>query len=172
MDIIEFLEKEDARLDVIFLTLNCEEIPSKVHNRDALEEVYLLLDKNEYEYTEVMSNLHAKELAINAHTKMLDDIKKDMCKGFNNIADIIKNLKSSNMNNAIPTEEDIPGEVQNTHAGIGSIQEPLHKNASNGNPNQNTPSTPRVEVPGQQAHVAAAAAPTTPRAAAVAATVP
>ena len=78
LDIIEFLEKEDARLDVIFLTLCCEEIPSKIHERDALQEVYLLLEKNEFEYTQVIENLHAKEFAINAHTKMLNDMKNDM----------------------------------------------------------------------------------------------
>lgn len=93
LDVIEFLQLEDGRLDVIFLTLHCEEIPSRVHERDCMKEVYLLLEKNEYEYTEVMENLYEKELAINAHTKMLEVIKKDMAKGFGVIADMLKKCK-------------------------------------------------------------------------------
>ena len=46
-----------------------------------MKEVYLLLEKNEYEYTEVIDNLCEKELAINAQPKMIADMKKDMDKG-------------------------------------------------------------------------------------------
>ena len=132
LDVIEFLQLEDGRLDVIFLTLHCEEIPSRVHERDCMKEVYLLLEKNEYEYTEVMENLYEKELAINAHTKMLEVIKKDMAKGFGVIADMLKNMQTSNVNtdpSEALTADIISG---STYTSIGSVPELVQSTALSG----------------------------------------
>ena len=46
-DIINFFHVEDAKLNVILLTLKCEDIPSKVHSSEAMKDVYVLLHKSE-----------------------------------------------------------------------------------------------------------------------------
>ena len=42
MDIIKFLQVEDANLGILFLTLKCELIPSKVHESEAMKDIYVL----------------------------------------------------------------------------------------------------------------------------------
>ena len=42
-DIINFLNIEDANLNITFLTLKCEKIPSKVTESQAMKDIYVLM---------------------------------------------------------------------------------------------------------------------------------
>ena len=55
-DILEFLQLEDPRLKVTFLTLHCEDIPSKVTEESAVRDVLILLEKNEYDYNRILES--------------------------------------------------------------------------------------------------------------------
>ena len=57
MDIINFFEVEDRHLNVIFLTHKCEDIPAKVHESEAMKDVYVLLHKTEEDYSVVIDDL-------------------------------------------------------------------------------------------------------------------
>ena len=46
-DIVTFLEVEDANLGRTFLTLNIKVIPSKVHEREAMQGVYVFCKKKQ-----------------------------------------------------------------------------------------------------------------------------
>ena len=59
-DIVNFLEVEDANLDITFLTINCEVIPSKVHEREAMQDVYVLLQKSEEGYAYVTDRIEQR----------------------------------------------------------------------------------------------------------------
>ena len=54
------LEVEDANLGITFLTLNCEVIPSKVHEREAMQDVYVLLQKSEEDYAYVTDRIEQR----------------------------------------------------------------------------------------------------------------
>ena len=47
IDIIKFLEVEDANLGIIFLTLKCEVIPSKVLESAAMKDIYVLMHQSD-----------------------------------------------------------------------------------------------------------------------------
>ena len=93
-DIIDFLQLEDARLKVTFLTLRCEDIPSKVTEQEAMRDVYTLLSKNEYDYNKAIVSLQEKE---QAYEQSIRDIRNDMSEGFEAImAKLNNNNRSSN----------------------------------------------------------------------------
>ena len=136
LDIIEFLEKEGPRLDVCFLTMHCEEIPSKVHERDVLQNVYTLLEKSEFEYTEIIDIIQEKQTAINANTRMLEEIRADMTAGFSGIAEMLQNMQSPNMNSVeriSSTVEEISDRVQAINLNEVSVNEILNLPAEVGN---------------------------------------
>ena len=59
-DIIRFLEVEDATLGVIFLTRQCEIIPSKILESEAMRDIYVLMHKSDSDYKQVMDILEEK----------------------------------------------------------------------------------------------------------------
>ena len=50
MDILEFLQVEEGRLNVTFLTLQCEDISSQVTEQEAMKDMLVLLERNDYKY--------------------------------------------------------------------------------------------------------------------------
>ena len=105
-DIIDFLQVEDSRLNIIFLTLNCEEIPSNVHEKDVLKDIYILLDKSEHENYEIMEHLRDREVAFRAYQNLVNEmvtgVKNDMCKGFVVLANLLENKLGPIANRAAP----------------------------------------------------------------------
>ena len=92
-DIINFFHVEDANLNVIFLTLKCEDIPSKVHESEAMKDVYVLLHKSEKDYMDVMHDLELKSLSIESYSQMVLELKNEMSKGFQALTAMIKRSK-------------------------------------------------------------------------------
>ena len=73
-DIINFLHLEDLNLNIIFLTLKCEDIPSIIHESEAMQDVYPLLHKNEQDYDNVMELLNQKNYLVDNYANMVTDL--------------------------------------------------------------------------------------------------
>ena len=94
-DIINFLDVEDANLDITFVTLNCEDIPSKVHESAAMKDVYVLLHKSEQDYDYVKDNVDQNNDEIKAQGCMIQALREDMKKGFQEITQMLKHRQSN-----------------------------------------------------------------------------
>ena len=90
-DIVNFLEVEDANLGITFLTINCEDIPSNVHESEAMQDVYVLLHKSEQDYAFVAERIDQKDAEIESQGKMIQALQKDMMKGFQDLTQLLKN---------------------------------------------------------------------------------
>ena len=90
-DIVNFFEVEDANLGITFLTLNCEVIPSKVHEREAMQDVYVLLHKSEEDYAYVTERIEQRDATIESQGNMIQALQKDMLKGFQELTQLLKN---------------------------------------------------------------------------------
>ena len=90
-DIVNFFEVEDANLGITFLTLNCEVTPSKVHEREAMQDVYVLLHKSEEDYAYVTERIEQRDATIESQGSMIQALQKDMLKGFQDITQLLKN---------------------------------------------------------------------------------
>ena len=101
-DIINFLEVEDAKLGITFVTLNCDDIPSKIHESEALKDVYVLLHKSEQDYDFVKESLDQKNEEIKSQGYMIQALREDMLKGFQEITQMLKhrqpNTDDTNVN--------------------------------------------------------------------------
>ena len=100
IDILEFLQMEDCNLNVTFLTLCCEDIPSKVTEEESMKEVHILLEKNEYNYNKVMDSLEAKQQAFDNQARLLDTVRHEMSVGFKAITEMINNTQINQGNTA------------------------------------------------------------------------
>ena len=100
IDILEFLQMEDCNLNVTFLTLCCEDIPSKVTEEESMKEVHILLEKNEYNYNKVMDSLEAKQQAFDNQARLLDTVRHEMSLGFKAITEMINNTQINQGNTA------------------------------------------------------------------------
>ena len=109
-DIIDFLQLEDARLKVTFLTLRCEDIPSKVTEQEAMRDVYTLLSKNEYDYNKAIVSLQEQE---QAYEQSIRDIRNDMSEGFEAIMAKLNNNNRSG-NESVPYHTPSSSETDNT----------------------------------------------------------
>ena len=138
-DIINFLHVEDANLGVIFLTLECEVLPSKVHESEAMRDVMVLLHKGEHDYNIVMEELNEKSEAIASYSRMVMDMKSELNDGLKTIADMLQNMRpineaseannesastenDNNMNIVDPSEPAV--DMQNTESGMVTFPPP------------------------------------------------
>ena len=135
-DIINFFEAEDANLNIRFLTLECEKIPSPIHESEAMKDVYVLLHKSQADYNCVMEHNNVRDDRISAHEDMLETLRKEMKEGFKAVSDIIKDsmpskvsrqteeLSVSLQNNAVNTELSPPVVIGH----IASVEEDVSIN--------------------------------------------
>ena len=118
-DIINFFDIEDRKLNVRFLTIQCEKTPSKVHESAAMQDVYVLLHKSQEDYNTVIDGLMDREDTIIAqgHTMeaLKDDVKsvrEEMKKGFLVLSKLLKKQTSSSVSTVSPVGQvDLPNNV-------------------------------------------------------------
>ena len=103
-DIINFLEVEDAKLGITFVTLNCDDIPSKIHESEAMKDVYVLLHKSEQDYDFVKESLDQKDEEIKSQGCMIQALREDMMIALREISQMLK-LRQPNI-------DDISGNLQ------------------------------------------------------------
>ena len=89
-DIINFLEVEDANLNVCFLTVNCEKIPSSVHEKEAMSSVYVMLHKTQEDYDILMAAVNNNDDIVEEQGRRMDAMREDMNKNFLMLANMIK----------------------------------------------------------------------------------
>ena len=83
MDILEFLQVEDCRMNVTFLTLQCEDIPSQVTEQEAIKDMLVLLEKNDYKYDRVIMALEEKQTTFDMQANLLQTVKREIFSEFN-----------------------------------------------------------------------------------------
>ena len=109
-DIINFFEVEDRNLNVRFLTLKCEKIPSRVHESAAMEDVYVLLHKSQEDYNTVIDGLNDRDDTINT-------IREEMKKGFLALSNMLQRNAGSNDSTVLPMEQvDLHNNMSSTTA--------------------------------------------------------
>ena len=77
-DIINFFDVEDRKLNVRFLPLKCEKIPSKVHESAAMQDVYVLLHKSQEDYNTVIDGLMHRDDTIISQGRTMEALKEDV----------------------------------------------------------------------------------------------
>ena len=110
-DIINFFEVEDRNLNVRFLTLKCEKIPSRVHESAAMQDVYVLLHKSQEDYNTVIDGLNDRDDTISSQGRTMESLKKDvntvreeMKKGFLALSNLLQRNAGSNECTVLPVE--------------------------------------------------------------------
>ena len=106
-DIVKFLQVEDANLGITFLTLECETIPLKIHESEAMKDIYILMHKADSDNQAIMENLEGKATEIEAFYRMVTEIKTQMQQGFLNVNNLLSNLPLHNNATANVEEGDI-----------------------------------------------------------------
>ena len=99
-DILDFLQLEDSRLNVTFLTQQCEDLPSKVTEEMAMKEVLILLEKNEYDYNRILETYEEKEQLFNQQATLLTRVQEQMNTGFETIMGILSTIQNNQANSA------------------------------------------------------------------------
>ena len=89
-DIINFLEVEDKNLNISFITVECEKIPSPVHEKEAVSDVYVLLHRNQEDHNTLMASLYDRDELITTQGQMLVSLREELNKNFKMLADMIK----------------------------------------------------------------------------------
>ena len=114
-DIINFFEVEDRNLDVTFLTLKCEVIPSKVHESEAMKDVYVLLHKSQEDYETVFHRLNDRDdniisqgLTMEALKEEIKSVREEMKKGFLDLSSLLKKNEPINTHPVPPVEQAEP----------------------------------------------------------------
>ena len=77
-------------LNVIFLTLRCEDIPAKIHESVAMQDVYVLLEKSKEDNLAVTEDLREKSLAIEENTRIVLALKEQMEVSFNAVTSMLR----------------------------------------------------------------------------------
>ena len=119
-DIINFLEVEDANLNVSFLTVHCEKIPSQVHEKEAMNDVYVMLHKSQEDYDILMAAVNNSDELVETQGRMMEAMREDMNENFHMLAKMIKdNLPDKTATVTVSTIVDSNhiGPVENTHEG-------------------------------------------------------
>ena len=121
-DIINFFEVEDRNLNVRFLTLKCEKIPSRVHESVAMQEVYVLMHKSQEDYNEVIDRLADRDDTIIAQGLSMETLKEDlktvreeMKKGFIAVSNLLQRKAGGN-EHAVSTEEQVDSPTGNIYS--------------------------------------------------------
>ena len=89
-DILNFFELEDKNLDISFLTEECEKIPSPVHEKEAMSDVYVLLHSCQEDYNTLTASMNDRDELITTQGKMLETLRKELNNNFQMLANIIK----------------------------------------------------------------------------------
>ena len=100
-DILRFLEVEDATLGVIFLTRQCEIIPSKILESEAMRDIYVLMHKSESDYKQVMDILEEKSAEIETFTNLVTSMREEARENYR----VMTNLLKERMNNNVSIDE-------------------------------------------------------------------
>ena len=95
-DIVNFLSVEDANLGIIFLTLECEKIPSKVTESEAMKDIYVLMHESDSNYQRLMSDFHDKSEELDNYKKMVTELRADMNQGFLSLTKMLRELPALN----------------------------------------------------------------------------
>ena len=95
-DIINFLSVEDVNLGIVFLTLNCNMIPSKVNETEEIQNFCVLLHKTEEDYNTVIEIIQQKDEEMKIQANLLHKLQNDVQKGFLAITELLQNKQSSN----------------------------------------------------------------------------
>ena len=111
-DIINFFDVEDRKLNVRFLTLKCEKIPSKVHESAAMQDVYVLLHKSQEDYNTVIDGLMHRDDTIISQGRTVEALKEDvkavreeMKKGFLVLSNLLRKHASSSVSTVSPIDQ-------------------------------------------------------------------
>ena len=95
-DIMKFLEVEDGNLSITFLTLNCEEIPSIVHESMAMKDVYVLMHQSQQNYNTVLDIVKHREEEMENQAKLIDSLQTEMRCNFQTILARLDRRESPN----------------------------------------------------------------------------
>ena len=76
-DIIDFLVAEERRLNVTFLTQECELMPSKVTEEQAMSEVYVLLHNTEMQYDNASQSLEEQRTQMDQFVASLRSLEQN-----------------------------------------------------------------------------------------------
>ena len=88
-DIIKFLHVEDARLNITFLTMKCELIPSKILESEAMRDIYVLMHKSDEDYKAVMEVLEQKSVELDNYANMVTSLRGGIVENFANLTRMI-----------------------------------------------------------------------------------
>ena len=111
-DIIKFLQVEDVKLNITFLTMKCEMIPSEILESEAMRDIYVLMHKSEEDYKAVMEVLDQKSLEIENYANMVTNLTQGMDNMRREFSDGISNL--TRMLNERMVPNDVPTIVPQT----------------------------------------------------------
>ena len=115
-DILNFFDVEDRNLDIIFLTLECEKIPSPVHESQAMNEVYILLHKSKEDYNSVMDFIYDRDERLANQGRLLESLRNEMKEGLSALSNTIKNsipskVSSQNDVTTVPLQIDTESHI-------------------------------------------------------------
>ena len=100
-DIIHFFNVEDRNLNIVFLTLKVEEIPSNIHEKEAMKDIYVLLDKSQQDYSNAMELMSQKNEQVDNLSGMVSDLQHEVKQGFLVMFNILRNSQRGNENSNI-----------------------------------------------------------------------
>lgn len=133
-DIIKFLQVEGVNLGISFLTMNCEIIPSKILESEAMRDIYVALHQTETENKTIMDILEEKSVEIESYKNMVTSLQQQVKDGFEKITKLFSERP------------------QFINASNASAQSPIEViNASNASgDNSINPTVVNVSIPEQQ----------------------
>ena len=100
-DIIEFLEIEDGNLNVVFLTLKCEELPAKIHESQAMQDVYVMLHRTEDDYLRVTEEVRENSIDIDSNSQAVKALQKQMADSFEMVMTTLLKMQEQQATNPI-----------------------------------------------------------------------
>ena len=140
-DIINFLKVEDANLGIVFLTLKCELIPSKVHETEAMRDIYVLMHERESEYLAVTESLNEKTIEIQQYSQLVTDMREQMGTSFMEIKNMIKEMSvTKNVSTGV-------SQANGDSTNGGSLEINVINDATVINQNENADIVTQVSVP-------------------------
>ena len=92
-DIIEFLQVEDRNLDIVFLSLRCEDLPCKVSESAAMQDVYVLLHERENENMFTNDKLTQQSDLLELYAQKLNEMQSQMHEAFKSLSDKVASIQ-------------------------------------------------------------------------------
>ena len=164
-DIINFFHVEDKNLNISFLTEECEKIPSSIHEKEAMSDVYVLLHNCQEDYNTLTAAMYDRDDLITTQGKMLVSLREELNSNFQMIANMIKDklpdketnvTVSPNVGSDLTSPVDCPGNVIDTRELVSTVTMESNSNSPN---DENNPTgsgdcpvveKPREEVEGNE----------------------